>query len=91
MASSSLSISAQEMTLDEYEKILEEKKKALSSSKGEERKVKADKAFESMHLVDRKNDNDVFIKLVWPIDHSLFGMPYPSVGPVNSLVILLGF
>eukprot|EP00246_Nothoceros_aenigmaticus_P018561 TRINITY_DN976_c0_g1_i1.p1 TRINITY_DN976_c0_g1~~TRINITY_DN976_c0_g1_i1.p1 ORF type:complete len:206 (-),score=64.53 TRINITY_DN976_c0_g1_i1:485-1102(-) len=52
-----------EMTLDEYEKILEEKKKALSSHKAEERKVKADKAFESMHLVDRKNDNDVFIKL----------------------------
>lgn len=54
----------QELTLDEYEKILEEKRKALSSSKAEERKVLADKAFESMQLVEKRNDEDVFIKLV---------------------------
>lgn len=52
-----------ELTLDEYEKILEEKRKALSASKAEERKVLADKAFESMLLVEKRNDEDVFIKV----------------------------
>lgn len=79
------------MILDEYEKILEEKKKVLLLSKGEERKVKVDKVFEFMYFVDRKNDNDVFIKLVWLIDYFLFGMLYLFVGFVNSFVILLGF
>jgi hypothetical protein len=54
----------QELTLDEYEKILEEKRKALSACKAEERKVQADKAFESMQLVEKRNDEDVFIKVV---------------------------
>ncbi|CAM6105448.1 unnamed protein product [Calypogeia fissa] len=52
-----------ELTLDEYEKILEEKRKVLSSSRAEERKVLADKAFESMQLVEKRNDEDVFIKV----------------------------
>nr|QFS19079.1 RGG repeats nuclear RNA binding protein A [Apopellia endiviifolia (species B)] len=52
-----------ELTLDEYEKILEEKRRALLASKAEERKVQVDKSFESMQLVDKKNEEDVFIKL----------------------------
>ncbi|KAK6935118.1 Hyaluronan/mRNA-binding protein [Dillenia turbinata] len=53
-----------EMTLDEYEKVLEEKRKALLALKTEERKVGLDKDFESMQQLSNKKDNDdVFIKL----------------------------
>ena len=55
----------QQMTLEEYEKVLEEKRKALLALKGEERKVYMDKEFESMQLVSKKKiDDEVFIKLV---------------------------
>nr|XP_010919739.1 RGG repeats nuclear RNA binding protein A isoform X1 [Elaeis guineensis] len=54
-----------EMTLDEYEKLLEEKRKALQAlQRTEERKVDVDKEFEFMQqLSAKKNDDDVFIKL----------------------------
>ncbi|CAA2968030.1 Hypothetical predicted protein [Olea europaea subsp. europaea] len=53
-----------EMTLEEYEKFLEEKRKALLENKSEERKVDLDKEFESMQLLsNKKNDDEVFIKL----------------------------
>ncbi|KAK6117467.1 hypothetical protein DH2020_048794 [Rehmannia glutinosa] len=53
-----------EMTLEEYEKVLEEKRKALLALKSEERKVNLDKELESMQLLsNKKNDDDVFIKL----------------------------
>nr|DAD18373.1 TPA_asm: hypothetical protein HUJ06_019836 [Nelumbo nucifera] len=53
-----------EMTLDEYEKVLEEKRKALQALKTEERKVNLDKDFESMQqLASKKGNDDVFIKL----------------------------
>ena len=53
------------MTLEEYEKILEEKKKALQATKVEERKVDT-KVFESMQQLSNKktNDEEIFIKLV---------------------------
>lgn len=52
------------MTLEEYEKVLEEKRKSLQSLKNEERKVDT-KEFESMQQLSSKKDNDdVFIKLV---------------------------
>ncbi|KAJ9171170.1 hypothetical protein P3X46_014568 [Hevea brasiliensis] len=52
-----------EMTLEEYEKVLEEKRKALQALKAEERKVDA-KAFESMQQLSSKKENDdIFIKL----------------------------
>ncbi|XP_040930286.1 RGG repeats nuclear RNA binding protein A isoform X2 [Gossypium hirsutum] len=52
-----------EMTLEEYEKVLEEKRKALQALKIEERKVDA-KEFESMQQLSNKKSNDeVFIKL----------------------------
>ena len=53
------------MTLDEYEKILEEKRKALQSQNTSERKVDT-KVFESMQqLSNKKKSNDeIFIKLV---------------------------
>lgn len=52
------------MTLDQYEKILEQKRKALAASKAKERKVEVDKAFETMQMVDKKStQEDVFIKL----------------------------
>lgn len=52
-----------EMTLEEYEKVLEEKRKALLALKTEERKVDV-KDFEAMQQLSSKKDNDdVFIKL----------------------------
>ena len=52
------------MTLEEYEKLLEEKRKALLGLKSEERKVDA-KEFESMQaLSNKKANDDIFIKLV---------------------------
>lgn len=55
------------MTLEEYEKIREEKRKALLAAKAEERKVVIDKELESMQQLSLKKDtDDVFIKLVSP-------------------------
>lgn len=55
------------MTLEEYEKLLEEKRKALQTLKTEERKVDV-KEFESMQqLSNKKGSNDIFIKLVKPL------------------------
>ncbi|CAM8888199.1 unnamed protein product [Rhodiola kirilowii] len=52
------------MTLEEYEKVLEEKRKALLASKPEERKVDADSEFKSMQQLSSKKSNDeIFIKL----------------------------
>ncbi|KAL4384819.1 hypothetical protein GQ457_15G023720 [Hibiscus cannabinus] len=52
-----------EMTLEEYEKVLEEKRKALQALKTEGRKMDA-KEFESMQQLSNKKSNDeVFIKL----------------------------
>ncbi|KAG8664042.1 RGG repeats nuclear RNA binding protein A [Manihot esculenta] len=52
-----------EMTLEEYEKVLEEKRKALQALKAEERKVDT-KVFESMQqLSSKKENNEIFIKL----------------------------
>ncbi|MBA0857526.1 hypothetical protein Goshw_013507 [Gossypium schwendimanii] len=52
-----------EMTLEEYEKIVEEKRKALLAHKTEERKVDT-KEFESMQqLSSKKSNDDIFIKL----------------------------
>lgn len=53
-----------EMTLEEYEKVLEEKRKALLSMKAEERKVEVDKDLKSMkQLSTKKGTDEVFIKL----------------------------
>lgn len=61
------------MTLDEYEKLLEEKRKALLASRPEERKVCLDREFESMQLLaNKKNDDEVFIKLVRFLRSSLY-------------------
>ncbi|KAK1372314.1 Hyaluronan/mRNA-binding protein [Heracleum sosnowskyi] len=55
---------AKEMTLEEYEKVLEEKRKALLALKSEERKVTLDKDFESMQLLSsKKNEEEFFVKL----------------------------
>lgn len=60
-----VSFGLQEMTLEEYEKVLAEKRKALEAlSKTEERKVTLDKDLESMQLIERKKDESLFIKLV---------------------------
>lgn len=60
-----VSFGLQEMTLEEYEKVLAEKRKALEAlSKTEERKVTLDKDLESMQLIERKKDDSLFIKLV---------------------------
>lgn len=55
------------MTLKQYEKQLEEKRKALESLKTEERKVTLDKDFNSMHVIGKKNEEEAnFILLVSP-------------------------
>lgn len=53
-----------EMTLEEYEKVLEEKRKALLALKAEERKVEVDKELQAMQQLSVKKANEeVFIKL----------------------------
>ncbi|KAM7508854.1 hypothetical protein LguiA_019307 [Lonicera macranthoides] len=53
-----------EMTLEEYEKVLEEKRKTLLALKTEERKVKIDKELASMQqLSNKKSDDEIFVKL----------------------------
>eukprot|EP00262_Sarcandra_glabra_P021095 TRINITY_DN8713_c0_g1_i1.p2 TRINITY_DN8713_c0_g1~~TRINITY_DN8713_c0_g1_i1.p2 ORF type:complete len:225 (+),score=81.63 TRINITY_DN8713_c0_g1_i1:943-1617(+) len=52
-----------EMTLDEYEKLLNEKRKALEVLKTEERKVALDKDFELMQLVEKKKEESLVVKL----------------------------
>lgn len=53
------------MTLEEYEKILEERRKALLALKAEERKVEVDKELQNMQVLSfKKNNDEVFIKLV---------------------------
>ncbi|MGV7468042.1 hypothetical protein PJI21_29100, partial [Mycobacterium kansasii] len=50
--------------LEEYEKVREEKRKALLALKTEERKVEVDKDLQSMQqLSNRKDEESVFIKL----------------------------
>lgn len=53
-----------EMTLEEYEKIREESRKAILAMKTEERKVEIDKDLQSMLLLStKKSAEEVFIKL----------------------------
>lgn len=53
-----------EMTLEEYQKVLEEKRKALAALKTEERKVEVDKELASMQqLSNKKSSDDIFVKL----------------------------
>ncbi|PHU31013.1 hypothetical protein BC332_03106 [Capsicum chinense] len=52
-----------EMTLEEYEKLLEEKRKALQALQtAEERKVDT-KVFESMQQLSKKSGDEIFVKL----------------------------
>jgi len=55
------------MTLDQYEKMLSEKRKALEAQKAEERKVTVDKELEGMQLVKKKEDDSI-VKLVSAIN-----------------------
>lgn len=64
----SCSLNEQEMTLEEYEKLLEEKRQALQALKTEERKVDT-KEFESMQQLSKKSSDDIFIKLVKFLRH----------------------
>ncbi|KAF5961148.1 hypothetical protein HYC85_002357 [Camellia sinensis] len=50
-----------EMTLEEYEKVLEEKRNALLALKTEERKVAVDKELASMQQLSSKKDNNIFV------------------------------
>ncbi|RZR96351.1 hypothetical protein BHM03_00025354 [Ensete ventricosum] len=61
-----------EMTLEEYEKIREEKRKALLAMKAEERKVEIDKELQSMQQLSMKKENDpIFVKLSLSINEFL--------------------
>lgn len=69
------------MTLEEYEKIKEEKRKALLAMKPEGRKVEIDKDFESMQQLSiKKGNDDVFVKLV-----SLVTCTFCRLHPSNAL------
>ena len=53
------------MTLEEFEKIREEKRKALLALKTEERKVEVDRDLQSMQpLANKKGNDEFFVKLV---------------------------
>ncbi|XP_047307474.1 RGG repeats nuclear RNA binding protein A-like [Impatiens glandulifera] len=53
-----------EMTLEEYEKVREEKRKALLALKSEERKVQVDNEFATMQLLSgKKTEAEIFVKL----------------------------
>jgi plasminogen activator inhibitor 1 RNA-binding protein len=54
-----------EMTLEEYEKVLEEKRKTLLALKSEERKVTIDKDLQNMQLLSNKKntEEEIFAKL----------------------------
>lgn len=53
------------MTLEEYQKLLEEKRKALEALKTEERKVEIDKDLAAMQpLSSKKSSDEIFVKLV---------------------------
>jgi plasminogen activator inhibitor 1 RNA-binding protein len=67
--SSNVLLIVQEMTLEEFEKIREEKRKALLALKAEERKVEVDKDLQALQPLSSKKGNDeVFIKLVSTYD-----------------------
>lgn len=56
------------MTLEEYEKVLEEKRKALQALKTESSRKVDVKEFETMQqLSNKKTNDDIFIKLVTPV------------------------
>jgi len=70
------------MTLEEYEKVLEERRKAFQALKTEGRKVDT-KEFESMQPLSSKKDNhDIFIKLVNTFFTTVF-----DLSSVHTLVI----
>ncbi|KAI3791270.1 hypothetical protein L2E82_04986 [Cichorium intybus] len=53
-----------EMTLEEYQKVLKEKRKALEALKTMERKVEVDKELAVMkQLSNKKTNDDIFVKL----------------------------
>ncbi|KAF6175308.1 hypothetical protein GIB67_021813 [Kingdonia uniflora] len=55
---------AKEMTLEEYQKVIKEKRKALDAMKAELRKVDIDKELKSLQALTVKKGNDeIFIKL----------------------------
>lgn len=60
------------MTFNEYEKVLQEKRKALQPLKTEERKVVVDLDFVSMQLVEKKHEEN-FVKPVssWRLLYSI--------------------
>ncbi|KVH91255.1 hypothetical protein Ccrd_006728 [Cynara cardunculus var. scolymus] len=65
-----------EMTLEEYQKVLEEKRKALAALKTEERKVEVDKELASMQqLSNKKSSDDIFVKLVTSLSINEFLKP----------------
>lgn len=56
---------SQEMTLEQYQKVKEDKRKRLLAMKTEERKVELDKELKCMHqLSNNRKCHDIFIKLV---------------------------
>jgi hypothetical protein len=74
------------MTLEEYEKVLEEKRKALLAQKTEERKVVVDKELQAMQQLSvKKGTHEVFIKLV----SSDFAVPSLWLSAEDSLLITL--
>jgi plasminogen activator inhibitor 1 RNA-binding protein len=84
------------MTLEEFEKIREEKRKALLALKAEERKVQVDKDLQSMQPLSSKKENDeIFIKLVSPQAYDIW-IPkifcsFANGSFVDIIFVLLGF
>lgn len=75
--------------MEEYEKVLEEKRKALAALKTEERKVDLDKELKSMQQLSSKKTNDeIFIKLVITLPFILTVLYFMQVSLLSLQLIV---
>jgi hypothetical protein len=79
------------MTLEEYEKVLEEKRKSLLDLKTEERKVGLDKDLQCMQQLSSKKSNDeIFIKLVRIVSLFECGILFHLVEVKHAYELVIG-
>ena len=77
--------------MEEYEKVLEEKRKALLALKTEERKVGLDKDLQCMQQISsKKSNNEIFIKLVSRISLFECGILFNSVKAKHAYEFVTG-
>lgn len=73
--------------MEEYEKVKEEKRKALLAMKSKERKVEFDEELQSMkQLLVKKENDEVFIKLVCVVYYNFLKQIYAYF--ITSLMVV---